>query len=348
MVIAVRSVLVTLAACLLLIAQGQAQGTGSGLTLSLFERYLDALRQDFGMPGLSVAVVEDGKIWERGFGLADVSANVAATPSTPYPITGLSQSIGAAMVLYHCIDSGRGGLNDRVLRWTPFAEPTTTIGNLLTHVSPGGTYQYDPGRYSTLTDVAAECVNEDFERLLAEGIFNRLAMVDSVPGQDATSASQARFFSTAQLDRYASALRRLAAPYKVDSRRVATRSDYSVAGVNAATGIISTVRDLAQFDRALSNADLLSSELTTLSWNAAAGQPTGLGWFVQSYNGQRIVWQFGLATDAYSSLIVKIPDRRLTLVLLANSDSLTRSLNPQSPDITQSLFARTFLRLFIS
>jgi hypothetical protein len=60
------------------------------------------------------------------------------------------------------------------------------------------------------------------------------------------------------------------------------------------------------------------------------------------------VWQFGRASDAYSSLILKIPDRRLTLILLANSDSLTNAVNPQAPDVTQSLFARTFLRLFVS
>ncbi len=341
-----RIALATLTACVLLVVPGQAQSAGTGLTLGLFERYLDALRQEFGVPGLSVAVVEDGRVWERAFGLADVSANIAATPATPYPITGLTQSIGASLVLYHCIDSGRGTLNDRVLRWTPFAEPTTTIGNLLTHVSPTGAYQYDPGRYSTLTDVAAECVNDEFEDLLADGIFDRFAMTDSVPGRDALTSARSQLYTPAQLDRYNSALRRMAVPYRLDAKKTPSRSDYSVTGVTAATGVISTVRDLAQFDSGVTT--LLSPALVSQAWNAPAGRSTGLGWFVQSYNGQRVVWQFGLATDAYSSLIVKIPDRRLTLILLANSDGLTKAVNPQAPDVTQSLFARTFLRLFIS
>jgi CubicO group peptidase (beta-lactamase class C family) len=344
----VRTALATLVACAMLALPGRAQTSGAGLTLGLFERYLEALRLEYGVPGLSAAVIEDDRVWERGFGLADMSANIAATPTTPYPITGLSQSVGAALVLYHCVASGRGTLNDRVLRWTPFAEPTTTIGHLLTHVSPNGTFRYDPGRYSTLTDVAAECDNEDFENLLADGILSRFGMVDSVPGPDATSSSQSRFYSDSQLDRYRSALRRLAVPYKLDSKRTASRSEYNASGVNAATGIISTVRDLAQFDTALASGALLRADLTTLSWSAPPGRPTGLGWFVQPYNGQRIVWQFGLASDAYSSLIVKIPDRRITLILLANSDSLTKAINPQAPDVTHSLFARTFLRLYIS
>ncbi len=118
--------------------------------------------------------------------------------------------------------------------------------------------------------------------------------------------------------------------------------------MSAATGVISTVRDLAQFDSALTSGVILSADSLAFSWNAPSGRPTGLGWFVQSYNGQRVAWQFGLASDAYSSLIVKIPDRRLTLILLANSESLTSALNLQAPDVTQSLFARTFLRLFVS
>ena len=41
--------------------------------------------------------------------------------------------------------------------------------------------------------------------------------------------------------------------------------------------------------------------------------PAGLGWFVQSYNGIPVVWQFGVVKNAYSSLILKLPNRGLTL-----------------------------------
>ena len=75
--------------------------------------------------------------------------------------------------------------------------------------------------------------------------------------------------------------------------------------------------------------------------------PTGLGWFVQNYNGLKVVWQFGNTPGAYSSLILKVPDRHLTLILLANSDGLSAPFQLQDGDVTSSLFARTFLRLFI-
>ena len=63
--------------------------------------------------------------------------------------------------------------------------------------------------------------------------------------------------------------------------------------------------------------------------------------------GERVYWQFGLTKDAASSLIVKIPGKHLTLILLANSDGLTAPFALQEGDVNASLFARAFLRLFI-
>ena len=75
--------------------------------------------------------------------------------------------------------------------------------------------------------------------------------------------------------------------------------------------------------------------------------PTGIGWFVQTYNGETIYWQFGTIPGAYSSLYLKVPGRHLTLILLANSDGLSEPFPLQNGDVTSSLFARTFLKLFV-
>jgi hypothetical protein len=78
-----------------------------------------------------------------------------------------------------------------------------------------------------------------------------------------------------------------------------------------------------------------------------ANVPTGLGWFVQSYNGRDLVWQFGNLPNAYSSLILKVPERRITLILLANSDGLSAPFALEQGDVTASLYARLFLRVFL-
>ena len=71
----------------------------------------------------------------------------------------------------------------------------------------------------------------------------------------------------------------------------------------------------------------------------------GLGWFVQSYKGERVVWHFGNVPNAYSSLILKLPARGLTFIVLANSDGLSASFDLPQGDVTKSLFASLFLKL---
>jgi hypothetical protein len=71
----------------------------------------------------------------------------------------------------------------------------------------------------------------------------------------------------------------------------------------------------------------------------------GLGWFVQYYKGERVVWHFGNVPNAYSSLIVKLPTRKMTFILLANSDGLTAPYDLAQGDVTKSLFAALFLKL---
>ncbi|MEK6337184.1 MAG: serine hydrolase domain-containing protein, partial [Acidobacteriota bacterium] len=62
--------------------------------LAQFEQSLNALRQQYRIPGLSAAVVSNGRIvWERGFGFADIENQIPATPDTPYPIGGVTQAM---------------------------------------------------------------------------------------------------------------------------------------------------------------------------------------------------------------------------------------------------------------
>lgn len=335
---------------LALVAFGQ-QTSAQSLTVSLFERYLEALRVEAAIPGLSAAVVQNGRVvWDRGFGYQDVETALPAAADTPYPISDLSQTIASTLLLQHCVDSGRLDLDDQVRRWvSQYPEETTTVRHLLSHASPAGGFLFDPSRFTALTGVIEQCHGSRYTRLLTAELLDRLGMMDSVPGVDINDpASPDRtLFAGSVLERYAGVLRRLAVPYRVDSSRRPSRSDYQTRGVTAATGIVSTVRDLARFDAALGDGALARPATLSVAWDSTGSLPMGLGWFVQRYNGERIVWHFGEATDAYSSLVLKVPGRGLTLILLANSDRLSAPYGLQNGDVTTSLFARLFLRLFL-
>lgn len=341
-------------ALLALVALGQHLSAQS-LTFSLFERYLESLRVETGIPGLSAAIVQNGRVaWEGGFGFQNVESAVRAEADTPYPIADLSQTVASTLLLQQCVDSGRLEVSDRVRRWvSPYPDETTTVGELLRHASPAGGFKYDPSRFADLTGVVEQCTSAGlgfgfYSRILADEILNRLSMRSSVPGQDlAEPSSPNRSRHTAdELARYASVLARLAVPYRVDSNRRPVRSTYPRKTLTAASGIVSTAADLAQFDAHLGV--LVTAQTLKDAWSTSGSLPTGLGWFVQKYNGETLVWHFGLAENAFSSLVLKVPGRGLTLVLLANSDGLSAPYSLEKGDVTRSHFAQVFLRLFLA
>jgi CubicO group peptidase (beta-lactamase class C family) len=354
-----------IASALALVASGgvlraQQQPTPSiftpGSTIPVLESYLESLRQQSGIPGMSAAVVRDGKIeWEKGFGYANVTSRLRAAPDTPYVIGDLTGTLSAVLLL-QCVEQRRLGLDDPIDKFG-LSEPesSATLRDLLSHET-GKVFAYSPDRFSHLTELMEWCAPQPFRKSIAHRILNRLAMQDSVPGtdwKDPTLKLPDDLFDVADRDRYRGVLDRLAVPYKVQGRSKVEKTDLPPAGINSAGGLVSTVRDLAKFDGALDAADdggLLMTDTIVAAWTpeaSAAGEPhpMGLGWFVQYYKGERVVWHFGNMPNAYSSLILKLPQRNLTFILLANSDGLSAPFDLAQGDVTKSLFASLFLKL---
>ena len=141
-------------------------------------------------------------------------------------------------------------------------------------------------------------------------------------------------------------------PYAVDAQGRASPSRYPATTLRASGGLVSTVLDFAKFDLALRKGVLLNSDTVAAAWRPPVGAngrplPHGMGWFVQTYNGEAVVWQFGAGSNASSSLVMTLPGRGITLVLLANSDGLVKPVTLAGGDVTASPFARVFLELLI-
>jgi CubicO group peptidase (beta-lactamase class C family) len=318
--------------------------------------YLESLRVQAGIPGLAAAVVgPDGVVWERAFGRQDLERAIATTPDTPFHLDGLTQLFTAAVVL-RCVEEGRLSLDDRIARFSPDnSEANATIRQLLTHTAGASgslAFAYRLDRLDPLKLAIRSCTGDSFRETLAN-LLDRLAMRDSVPGADvvnlAPPAEGIPDGPTAR--RYAGVLSRLATPYAVDARGQASPSSRSSVPLSPAGGLISTVRDIAQFDLALKTGVLLRAATLADAWRPPVGSngqtlPHGIGWFVQSYNGETIVWQFGVNENASSSLVVTVPARGFTLILLANSDGLVKPFGLAAGDVTASPFARLFLGLF--
>ena len=340
------------------LVSGIAAQAQSPLATSPFESYLELLRQQAGIPAISAAIVQNGEVvWERGLGYQNLDARIRATSDTPYPISNLSGALAATLIL-QCAEERRVFLDEPAATYgVSLPDGGVTVRQLLTHTAPassGESFHYDPDRFAQLGRVVETCVPQPYRKTIAVQLLEFLAMKDSVPGrdvQDDAVVTQNLFAASVQ-QRYKDVLERVAVPYKVDKKGRASRNtELLPESLSASAGVVSTVRDLARFDAALDSGALLHEDTLAAAWTNALGRdrlpiPTGLGWFVQRYNGQTVVWQFGQTTNGYSSLILKIPARRLTLILLANSDGLSSYFDLASGDVTKSLFGVLFLRLF--
>ena len=336
----------TIAAALLVPASGEAQD----LIFDSFRDYLDSLRIQAGIPGLSVALVGGNEIlWEHAFGQQDVERAIPTRTDTPFHLDGITQVVTAALVL-RCVEDGRLSLDDTVGRFDPdSAEAASTVRQLLSHTSDGVggvEFSYSVARLESLVAVVRECTHTRIHRAMGQ-LFDRLGATDTAPGPDPGER-----FGPSKTRRYSAVLERLAAPYAIGRNQQPFASQYPATTLTASGGLISSVRDLARFDIELQTGVLLHPDTLAQAWVAPIGSndeplPHALGWFVQSYAGEPIAWQFGMSENASSALVVSAPTHGLTLVLLANSDGLAKSFDLANGDLTQSPFARLFLELFL-
>jgi CubicO group peptidase (beta-lactamase class C family) len=78
---------------------------------SAFEGYIELLRQQAQIPGLSGLLIKDGAIvWERGLGFANLESRIPARPDTPYVIGDLTGPFTAVLV--------SSAPNSAASRWT--------------------------------------------------------------------------------------------------------------------------------------------------------------------------------------------------------------------------------------
>jgi CubicO group peptidase (beta-lactamase class C family) len=319
--------------------------------------YFESLRVQAGIPGLAASIVgPDNVIWEQAFGRQDTERSLAARTDTPFVLDGLTQMFTATLVL-SCVEEGYLSLDDRIGRFKPDSpDANATIRQILTHTSgaaDGLVFAYRPERLEPLARAIRVCTDNSFRETLAN-LLDRLAMIDSAPGLDIVHPELLTegIPSPAAVERYQRVLERLATPYSVDQNGRTSPSQYSETTLTPASGLISTVRDIAEFDLALKKGVLLRPETLAVARRPPLDSngrplPHGLGWFVQTYKGETIVWQFGVSPNAASALVVTVPARGVTLVLLANSDGLAKPFALSLGDVTASPFVRLFLGLAV-
>jgi CubicO group peptidase (beta-lactamase class C family) len=307
--------------------------------------YLEALRVQTGIPGLAVAVVGRTDVqYERGFGYQDAERNIVARADTPMHLDGLTEMFSASLVM-RCVEQGRISLDNTIGQFKPSSsDANLTLRQVLTHTGDGS-YSYRLDRLGILQTIIRACTNDSFRETLAN-LLDENGMADSVPGPDVIFlVPPAEGVLTSEFERYSRILDRLAVPYAIDGQKKASRTSYSATTLAPTSGLISTVDDLAKFDIGLKSGIVMQKETLATAWKASGG-PHGIGWFVQPYNNEYVVWQFGTGDNGSSSMFITLPARSVTLILAANSTGLVKGFGLSGGDIMSSPFARAFLALY--
>jgi CubicO group peptidase (beta-lactamase class C family) len=121
----------------------------------------------------------------------------------------------------------------------------------------------------------------------------------------------------------------------------------------SAAGLISNVIYISRFSIAVDNDILMSAEteelmLTPFVSNSGEELPQALGWFVDNNEDTKIIWHYRY-WDSYSALIMKIPEKELSFVILANTNRLSSASNNivRDEDVNHSVVAQEFLNAFV-
>lgn len=341
-----------------------------------FEKRFKELIKRYSIPGLSVAIAHKNKIiYSTGFGYADIKNKVKATPTTPYRIASLTKPIASTIIL-QLVEKGLMDLDKSIAEYIPnyleFCEknkknlekPVEFFGKKidLSHLiknyhyenknitirhhlqqtidgEPGETYRYNGLLFGLLGIAIDFNFEEKFRGLLQREIIDELGMNDSLTCQEDTSKPEV--------------LERLAKPFVLDKNKELVLGNYPQKGGSSAAGIISTVLDLAKFDSALNNNELISEESRVIAFTNPKTKkgielPYALGWFVQKepQTNTKIIWHYGYWDNSFSSLYIKLPEKALTLIILANSDGLSKNFNLHEGNLYKSPFAKVFLTNF--
>ena len=316
----------------------------SAADISEFESRLDALRLKSNIPGMVAGIEKNGQVaWTKSYGFENKEPAKPVSNSTIFHLASLTKTF-ASTVIMQLVKENKINLTDPVSKYgiSLSGQDTIRVIHLLTHTSegiPGSNFKYNGDRFALLSNVIKLAAGKDFHQLATERIMLPLGLNNTAPSN--MLLAQQVGFDTLQL-------------------RVNTAQGYASNGndkvnyptpVSAAAGFISNINDMLKYSIAYNTDLLLTNDLKAKVFSptlSTTGKqlPYGLGWFVQEIEGVKVAWHYGYWIGM-SSLIIRIPEKNISFVLMSNSDMLSAPYPLGSGDLTRSPYAMEFLKSFV-
>jgi D-alanyl-D-alanine carboxypeptidase len=305
--------------------------------------YINEQMRQRHIPGLSLAVVKDGKVVKaKGYGFANLEHKVPATADTVYNLGSIGKQFTATGIML-LVERGKVNLDEKVSHYLPdlpAAWADVRVRNLLNHTAGIPDYMSAPGLvwkqdYSDeeIIDLAANrpphfapgqawrYVNTNYL------LLGRIIQTDS--GQSWTAFLTQEVFRplgmTSTRREGQSVISNRAAPYEWDEKNTAWRNtDYLSPSlfINGSGGLLSSVLDLAKWDAALYGEDILMQASLKQMWTPTqlgdgGAKNYGFGWDVEEQQGHRRIGHSG-GVPGFETHIARFVDDSLTIIILTN------------------------------
>jgi D-alanyl-D-alanine carboxypeptidase len=315
------------------------------------DRYIETEMRKLHIPGVSLAVVRDGRIVKaKGYGLANIEANSAATPKTVYELGSIGKQFTATAVMM-LVEEGKISLDDKITKYFPDAPESwnrVTIRQLLTHTSGIQNHVAVPGYLKIFkTDItfettpARENLLKEFYKLPMEfepdetwaydntGYYLLGFIIEKTSGKSYYQFLKERIFQPLGMNATTNTDPRpfvpnRAAGYEWVKDKYENRPPLLPTIAFSAGTIVSTVEDMAKWDAALYGEKLLKKSSLEQMWTPAKGKDKatlpfsyGFGWLIENYHGHRLIHHSG-GTFGFSTVIHRFVDDKLTIIILTN------------------------------
>jgi CubicO group peptidase (beta-lactamase class C family) len=325
-----------------------------GALTNTLARDIDALLTEGERKGVfsgAVLVVDDGKtVLEKGYGKADRKTGRRNTPDTLFRVGSISKQFTASAVLL-LVQDGKLSLSDAISKYIPEFDPGTlekdgavvTIHHLLSHTSglsdPRRTDGFKAAVWKTPMTPAEQIAFIKGKPLIAKPgaefayiNFNYLLaglIVERVSGKTYEAFVKERLFAPLAMNdtsTRASDPARVAIGYYDSPGGIVSMMDdvgFKDRDLSFAFGsgqIVSSVRDLARWDRALNaDAPLAKAQRDLLFTKNLKNY--GYGWIMHNRGDVQYQWHNGaLSPLGYSGFIIRVPAKDRFVAYLANRD----------------------------
>ncbi len=314
-----------------------------------------------GQPGAAAIVVKDGKVLLRkGYGMANLELGVPSSPEMVFELGSVTKQFTAAAILL-LQERGKLSVTDDIGKYLPDFPThgqTITIEHLLTHTSgipsytglpewyakvredlepaevialfkdkplefnPGERWAYDNSGFFLLGAIIEKVSGQSYEQFVEQEIFQKLGMTHS------------RYGHPDEL------IPRRASGYSKDDKGFHNADYISMSSPYAAGALVSTVDDLAIWDRALSGETLLRKASLDRMFTTAklkSGLPVGYGYGmgVLDLAGRRVQMHGG-DIPGFTTVVARAPEERLFVAILSNNDAS----DPRPDDVALHIVAK--------